>query len=148
MEQAKRAWSAKHTGNVQNRMIEARETLGMAQQYMESLGKEVDTLSRIKISDSKVMELINELIPLAADASDIQRKNTEQLRDDVKIRYFDAPDLKVLGKSGYRFINAISDHATHVKPLRETTTYRENLFLKTLEGHPMIDKAYQMIKAA
>ena len=148
MKEAKRSWSAKHTGNIQNRMLEARETLGLAHKYMEILGKEFDNLSRIKLSDGKVMEFINELIPLASDASDIQRKNTEQQRDDVKIRYFEAPDLKGLGKNGYRFINAISDHATHVKPLRETSTYRENLFLKTLEGHPMIDKAYQMIKAA
>jgi len=145
---AKRAWSAKHTGSIHNRMHEARETLGLAHKYMESLGREFDNLSRIKLSDTKVMEFINELIPLSADASDVQKKNTEQLRDDVKIRYFEAPDLKVLGKNGYRFINAISDHATHVKPLREAATYKENLFLKTLEGHPMIDKAFQMIKAA
>jgi len=148
MKQAKRSWSAKHTGNIQSRMLEAQETLGLAHMYMESLGKEFDNLSRIRLSDNKVMEFINELIPMLPDATDIQRKNTEQQRDDVKIRYFEAPDLKVLGKNGYRFVNAISDHATHVKPLRETSTYRENLFLKTLEGHPMIDKAYQMIKAA
>ena len=129
-------------------VLEAQKTLGLAHKYMENLGREFDNLSRIKLSDGKVMELINELIPLSPDASDVQKKNTELLRDDVKIRYFEAPDLKVLGKNGYRFINAISDHATHVKPLRETSTYRENLFLKTLEGHPMIDKAYAMIKAA
>ena len=129
-------------------VLEAQKTLGLAHKYMETLGKEFDSLSRIRLSDNKVMEFINELIQLSADASDVQRKNTEQLRDDVKIRYFEAPDLKALGKNGYRFINAISDHATHVKPLRETSTYRENLFLKTLEGHPMIDKAYAMIKAA
>jgi len=129
-------------------VLEAQKTLGLAHKYMENLGKEFDNLSRIRLSDGKVMELINELIPLSVDASDVQKKNTELLRDDVKIRYFEAPDLKVLGKNGYRFINAISDHATHVKPLRETSTYRENLFLKTLEGHPMIDKAYQMLKTA
>jgi phage/plasmid-like protein (TIGR03299 family) len=141
--QAKRSWSAKHTGNIQNRMHEAHETLGLAHKYMEYLGREFDVLSRIRLSDSKVMEFINELIPLPADASDVQRKNTEQLRDDIKIRYFEAPDLKVLGKNGFRFINAVSDFATHAKPLRETANYKENLFLKTLEGHPVIDKAYQ-----
>jgi len=137
-----------HGLNVQTRMHEARETLGLAHIYMESLGKEFDNLSRIKLTDSKVMEFINELIPLSNDASAVQMKNIEQLRDDVKIRYFEAPDLKVLGKNGYRFINAVSDFATHAKPLRETASYKENLFLKTLEGHPMIDKAYQMVKAA
>jgi len=145
---ARRSWASKHTGNVQSRMHEARETLGLAHKYMENLGKEFDNLSRIKLSDSKVMEFINELIPLSNEATAVQIKNIEQLRDDIKIRYFEAPDLKVLGKNGYRFINAVSDFATHAKPLRETASYKENLFLKTLEGHPMIDKAYQMIKAA
>jgi len=144
---AKRAWSSKHTGNIQNRMHEARETLGLAHLYMEKLGSEFDKLSRIKLSDSKVMEFINELIPLANDATAVQRKNVEQLRDDIKIRYYEAPDLKILPKNSYRLINAISDFATHAKPLRETTSYKENLFLKTMEGHPIIDKAYNMIKS-
>ena len=31
------------------------------------------------------------------------------------------------GNNAYRFVNAISDFATHAKPLRETKNYRENL---------------------
>jgi hypothetical protein len=27
-------------------------------------------------------------------------------------------------------------------------SFKENLFLKTMDGHPVIDKAYAMIKAA
>ena len=68
------------------------------------------------------------------------------LREDMKMRYFDAPDLKQVGKNAYRFVNAVSDFATHAKPLRETATYKENLFLKTVEGNALIDKAYQMAK--
>jgi len=145
---ARRSWSAKHTGNIQNRLHEAHETLGLAHKYMEGLGREFNKLSLIKLSDSKVMEFINELLPCVDEATAIQRKNVEQLRDDMKIRYFEAPDLKVLPKNGYRLINAVSDFATHAKPLRETANFKENLFMKTLEGHPIIDKAYAMIKAA
>ena len=126
---AKRAWSAKHTSNIQNRMHEARETLGLAHTYMENLAKEFNSLSRIKFTDTKVMEFINELLPCPDDATAVQRKNVNQLRDDMKIRYFEAPDLKVLPKNGYRLINAVSDFATHAKPLRETASYKENLFL-------------------
>jgi hypothetical protein len=53
-----------------------------------------------------------------------------------------------VGKNGYRFINAISDFATHAKPLRERSNYRESLFAKTVDGNPLIDKAYQMVMAA
>ena len=145
---ARRTWSAKHTGSIQTRMHEARETLGLAHLYMKNLGREIDRLGRIKITDSKVMELINELIPMPDDATAIQRKNVTQQRDDIKIRYFEAPDLKVHSKNGFRFVNAVSDFATHAKPLRETASYKDNLFMKVLDGHPIIDKAYTMIKAA
>jgi len=168
IKQTSRSWATRHTGSSRNsngsvlgvangasansgvhaRLHEAQTTLGLAHKYMEALGKEFNDLARIKLSDGKVMEFINELIPIADGASDVQRKNVEQLRDDVKIRYFEAPDLKVLDKSAYRFVNAISDHATHVKPLRETANYKENLFLRTLEGHSMIDKAHQMVRVA
>ena len=40
----------------------------------------------------------------------------------------------------------MSDFATHAKPLRETKKYKENLFLKTVEGNAMIDRAYSMVK--
>jgi hypothetical protein len=44
-------------------------------------------------------------------------------------------------------MNAVTDFSTHVKPLRETKTYQENVFSKTIDGHPLIDKAYDILKA-
>ena len=72
----------------------------------------------------------------------------KRLREDMKIRYFDAPDLQSVGKNAYRFVNAVSDFATHAEPLRRTANYKENLFSRTVDGNPMIDKAYQMVSAA
>ena len=73
---------------------------------------------------------------------------TKLIREDMKLRYFEAPDLRHVGKNAYRFLNAVSDFATHAKPLRETASYRENLFAKTMEGNPLIDKAYELVMAA
>ena len=72
----------------------------------------------------------------------------QRLRDDMKLRYFEAPDLKDVGRNAYRFINAVSDFATHAQPLRKTQNYKENLFSRTIEGNPLIDRAYQMVCAA
>ena len=38
--------------------------------------------------------------------------------------------------------------STHADPIRKTRNYNENLFLRTAEGNPMIDKAYKMVLAA
>ena len=70
------------------------------------------------------------------------------MRDDMAARYFDAPDLKGIGKNAYRFINAVSDFATHAEPARRTKNYQENLFMRTYEGNAVIDRAYQLVKAA
>lgn len=145
---AKRIWSTVHVGDLAAKMNEAHNTLLLAEKYMGRLGTEFSKLSKIKLSDSKVMEYIDMLLPMDDQPTDIHRKNISRIREDLKIRYFDAPDLKHVGKNGYRFICAVSDFATHAKPLRETANYRENVFAKTIEGNPLIDKAYDMVLAA
>lgn len=146
--QAKRIWSTRHTENVMSRVQEARDTILMANDYMRELGKEVHTLTGIKLSDRKVMEFMNEFFPVTEDMTDAQKRNNKRLLDDLKLRYFEAPDLDHMGKNGWRFVNAVSDFATHAEPIRRTKNYNENLFLRTAEGNPMIDRAYKMVLAA
>lgn len=115
---------------------------------MAEMGKGIDSLVKVRLSDRKVMEYLSEFFPVTEDMSAAQKKNNLILLNDIKARYFDAPDLQGTGKNGYRFINAVSDFATHAQPIRKTKNYKENLFLKTVEGNPMIDKAYQMVLSA
>jgi len=145
---AKRSWSAVHTQSVTDKMQEAARTIGLAERYMAELGREIYNLQQISISDSKVLEYIREFFPDDVTATTAQRRNMRTLREDLQRRYFDAPDLKHVGNNAYKFINAVSDFATHAKPLRETAKYKENLFLKTVEGNALIDRAYQMVRAA
>ena len=145
---AKRSWSINHTGDIQGKLNDARDTLLYAGQYMSELGKTVDQLRQIRLSDRKVYEYIDALFPLVEGASDQQRKNLLRLKEEMKRRYFDAPDLRHVGKNGYRFVNAVSDFATHAKPLRESSRYKENLFARTVEGNAMIDRAYQLVSGS
>lgn len=145
---AKRSWSANHVGNINGKLDDARYTLLYADKYMAELGRSIDRLNQIRLSDQKVYEYINTLFPLVDNATEQQKKNLLRMKEDVKARYFEAPDLKHIGKNGYRFVNAVSDFATHSKPLRERSTYRENLFSRTIEGNPMIDRAYSLLQTA
>lgn len=148
LETSKRCWSAKHTTNISEKLKEAQETLLFAERYMNELGKEIHELQKVRMTDKKVMEYIEQLLPMQDDMTIIQKKNIRNLRENLKQRYFDAPDLLDVGRNAYRFVNAVSDFATHNKPLRETANYRENLFMRTLDGNALIDKAYRMVKAA
>ncbi len=145
---AKRSWSMIHTGDIKEKMQEAKDTLFLAENYMDELGKEFEALRMKKLTDKRVMEYIEILLPIEDGSTPQQEKNMKRLREDMKIRYFDAPDLQGVGKNAYRFVNAVSDFATHAEPLRRTANYKENLFSRTVDGNPMIDKAYQMVSAA
>lgn len=143
---AKRIWSTIHTGNIDIKLDEARKTLLLADHYMKNLSIEIENLNKIKLSDNKVLEYINLLIPEPVDMTDIQKRNIVNLRGGLKLRYFDAPDLIDVPKTAWRFINAVSDFATHAEPLRKTKLYKESVFVKTTDGNPLIDKAYEIIK--
>lgn len=144
---AKRSFSMIHTGNIQDKIQEAKDTLFMAEEYMDCLGIEFEQLRRQKMTDEQVKEYIELLLPMEKEPTDIQRKNIVRLRKDMEKRYYDAPDLQKVGNNAYRFINAVSDFATHSNPLRRTANYNENLFSRTVDGNPLIDKAYQLVKA-
>ena len=145
---AKRSWSTIHTGDIKSKLEEAKNTLFMANAYMDELGREFENLRQKKLTDKQVMDYIELLIPLDENATSQQKKNIIRLQDDMKMRYFDAPDLKDVGNNAYRFINAVSDFATHAEPLRKTANYKEQVFSKTVDGNPLIDKAYKMMCAA
>ena len=148
LDTAKRSWSMIHTGDIDGKMQEAEDTLFRAEKYMKELGTEIEILKGIRLTDKRVREMVEMLLPMEKDASAVQRKNVERLRQDMLDRYFVAPDLKDVGNNAYRFINCVSDHATHSMPIRRTVNYKDNLFARTADGNPLIDRAYQLVKAA
>lgn len=125
---AKRSWSMLHIGDIRGKITEAGDTLFRAESYMDELGKEFETLRMKKLTDKKVMEYIEVLLPAEEGSTPQQARNMKKLQEDMRLRYFEAPDLQDVGRNVYRFINAVSDFATHAQPLRKTANYKENLF--------------------
>lgn len=144
---AKRIWATIHTGNINAKLDEAMKTLLLAEHYMKKLDDEGNSLNLKRITDRKVMKFIEDLIPMPDNPSKLQENNIDLLRTDMKLRYFEAPDLVDLPKTAWRFINAVSDFATHITPLRKTENYKENLFAKTIDGNALIDKSYELVKS-
>lgn len=144
---ANRCFSMVHTGDIKGKIDEAKQTLFLADEYMAALGNEFENMRSHKITDLQVEEYIEMLLPIDQKASPVTVKNTKKLREEMRTRYYEAPDLSQFGNNAYRFINAVSDFATHADPIRRSKNYNENFFMRTYEGHPMIDKAYQILAA-
>jgi hypothetical protein len=81
----------------------------------------------------------------------VDRKNpfaeAVAVKDGKFIEVGSAKDIEKFVGTGWGVIQAVSDMATHQQPSRKGINYQENLFAKTIDGHPMIDKAYEIVNA-
>ena len=87
---AKRSWSMIHTGDISGKIEEAKNTLFLADEYMSALGKEFENLRGIRLSEKQVMDYIEILLPVEENFTPQQKRGIERLREDMRMRYFDA----------------------------------------------------------
>ena len=135
---AKRSWSTKHAGNMNAKLAEARFTLQLANEYLDALAVEAERLANIRVTRERLDQIINEMFPICEEDSDRKATNTKAVRDAFYACYF-APDIAKFRDTAWGAVNAMSDMATHMAPTRATSTYRENNWGRTMDGHVMID---------
>ncbi|RKI85879.1 DUF945 domain-containing protein [Parablautia intestinalis] len=78
-----KSFSMIHTGNIHDKIQEAKDTLFMAENYMDNLGIEFEQLRRQKMTDTQVKEYIELLLPMEKEPTPIQSKNILKLRRDM-----------------------------------------------------------------
>ena len=148
MRGAKRVWSARHTGSVTNKLDDARETLQFATQYMEATKQTFEGLYKVKLNEFTLHRMVDNIIPISDDMTDRQKTNQKSIRDDILLRYNEAPDLKVLDQTGARLVQAVADTTSHMEPFRQTANFKENRFKNTLDGNALLDKTISILLAA
>lgn len=145
---AKRHWSCCHKGDINSKLEEAKETILNSRKYLKNLSEEFEELKLQKLTDDKVIRYLDYLLPTKISMTERMRKNNQIMKNEIMNRYLNAPDLRDIEKSSYRFLNAVSDYATHGTPLRKTINLQENRFMKTIDGNKMIDEAYKIVLSA
>ena len=164
---AQRHWSCTHTGDIKYKLEEARYTLLNAKRYMEALEEEFGQLKLKTVTEAQVRNMTEELLKIefktqfekAVKTGKIldfkeairQQKYEEKInrkRTDILNIYFDKPDLRDTPHTAFRFVNAVSDYALHNTDHKNTRNYQENLFMRTVDGHSMIDASHQIALAA
>lgn len=143
---AKRIWSMRHTENVYERLSEARDCLGLADQYMDSLAVYADRAANTTLFDRDIKAIVEELFPITEQSSAREKMTAEKCRKEFMVCYF-APDIKRFRNTAWGVINAASDLATHSMPHRNTKNYAENNWGRVMDGHAIIDKTVKLAMA-
>lgn len=143
---AKRTWNVRHSGNIEHKLAEAQHTLGLAHDYMDAFAKEAEELYKIKVAPKDFKELTETLFPMTDDMSRRKEESQYLLRCQLK-NAWDMDDLGNIRGTGWGFMNAISDMATHRPPARKTENYQENMFMYTIDAPVLLDQALKLLKA-
>jgi phage/plasmid-like protein (TIGR03299 family) len=145
---AKRQWSTKHMGDMDAKMEDARTTLQLATEYMDRFAEEADILAQTHVSDSRFSEITNALFPIPEDdvVSDRKYNNAMLVNAQFQKCYQTTGDLSRFRGTAWGVLNAVSDFVSHTEPLRNTLTYKQNLFSNVVDGHKTIDSAYALLK--
>lgn len=142
LDKAQRAWSTKHTGDITMKLDEAKNTLGFASKYMDALNTNATQLANKIIETAIFNDFVKSLYPINDDASLITIGNIEAKRMNLNDAYYKTNDIEKFVGTAWGVINAVSDVATHNLSARHS---KEAAFAKTIDGHPLIDKAYEIL---
>lgn len=140
-----RNFSVRHTTNAVEMLQEATKILQNYNAYLDAMNKIIENQKRVLLSDGHFDQLISRVFPIKESDKDSVKERIKLNRDEVRAIYNSADDLSGREKSGFRFVNAVSDWATHHTPMRETKTYKSKLFQDTINGNPYIDSAVEII---
>ena len=145
LETTKRSWSTRHIGDLAGKLHQAKETLGLAQEYMKKLDEDADRLANTKLSDAEIESIVSFIFPIDY-IKDTKRKieNTNKMRNDFMTCYM-MPDIAQYRNTAYGLVNAASDMAGHMAPSRVTSNYAQNNWAKIMLGHPLLDAVYNKV---
>lgn len=147
MERISRIWRCTHSGDPMKKIDEAKKILLAGSSYMEALTKEAEELEKIKLTDNQITQFINRSFPIREDMTERTKNNCIDRRLQLREVYEAKDDLQNYGQSGFRFISAVADYADHFNG-RNTEKSSLNRFMSVAQGHPLVDKAYEMVMAA
>lgn len=144
---AKRSWSARHVGDIQSKLAEARQTLALADLYLKHFAEEADRLANTKMNSGMVITVLDKMFQLKPDATERQKETAKQTKYEI-VNCMMAPDLAQFVGTKWGFLNAVADYVDHSDPARRTKNWEENRFANVIAGHQILDKAYELVGVA
>ncbi len=143
---ASRIWSARHLGDMNSKLSAARDVLGFNELYMENLRAYAEEQVAQKLSKKQADDFIKQLFQGKDEATERSLKTLASLEEDLRMRFFNAPDLENFRFTKWGMLQALTDHASHKEAARKTQTIRENKMVAVLDGDYWLNGAVKQLE--
>lgn len=122
----------RHVRNAENKLIEARETLRLAADYMQELNTMAERFAGMKISGARAEKVAQYLFPIPEDTriNPMKLKVLTEGREKFK-KAIDADDNANFKGTAWGLINAYTDMITHKEPAGKRDDRFEGKFINT-----------------
>lgn len=149
---AARMWKARHTANLDARLVDARRTLGIAWRYYDELEEVGGRLIREPMSGAEFERFLAGLVPLPEPRSDPTSggravRNAERVREAIATAYAATPDLANITGTRWGALQAVAAYVDHTQPTRATASrsHYEARFERATEPAALKDRALALL---
>lgn len=113
----------RHAGNVDQRVEDAKASLGTMRDEAKAWGLLAADLAGININDAVVATFLDEFIPVPEGASERTRASRLERQATFMRLYNDSPTCNELPTTAYKLIQAAGEYVDHLRPFRSPDTY-------------------------
>lgn len=138
-----RTWSVTHSGNIEKKMDQAKETLIFAENYIAELIKQTKKMIDTTLTEKQKKAFVEQLFPINPQDGDRRIDNINECRVQA---LQSINSIQSNQNTAWQVINGVSSYVTNMDPKRASETFYENKFGSIIVGNHLIDKAYKILK--
>lgn len=141
---AQRTWFCRHTQSIESKKQQAKESLGLAVKYMDSMEDFAEKMAAKKINEEKFFRALFDADYIKGQCE----KNKELIVERIHTIYTEKDDLQNFKGNAWGMYNAVADYVSNALPFRQTSTYKENKMNQFFVGNPILAASQKILMAA
>ena len=145
--EASNAVSIRHNGDINEKMVNAKETLIRTKEYIAAYKNMAENFATTKINDRILQKIISEMLIKGKDIDDVEDKRG-YIKKDIETfteAYHNEDNQNFIG-TAWGVINAYTDFSTHLAPKKVSKNYFENRFVRNTFDNKGITKLVDVIQ--
>ena len=144
-------WTFTHTGDIMEKLAQARQVLMGADQYFATFEEMAEKLLATKLSEQGFKRLLDHLVPLNAIDDPTGRKvqGLQRVRNNIEVIFQTEPNLDHCRGTAWAAYNAVTQFEDHERTVRgsEKVTAAERRFERAMTETALKDRAADFLLA-
>lgn len=147
LEEARRTWSVRHTGEISKKLAEAQRALEISAAYARAMTARAEEMASKHVSRVDVVRMLDILYPIDPEAS-VAILARREIARNVFFTAWNQPDLANFRDTAWGVYNAVADVESHKGSTRSSATFQQNKFKSFIDGNSVLATTQAFLEEA